>query len=81
MLDYHSWSSIYDKTRQCNPVILAKIFEYISSKNDINVLDFGCGTGNYLEAISHLPNVQCYGVDASTEMLNIAQCKEMPLYR
>lgn len=79
MLDYHSWSLIYDKTRQYNPMILAKIFEYISSKNNKNILDFGCGTGNYLEAISQLPYVQCYGVDVSSEMLSVAKCKKMPV--
>lgn len=60
-------------------MILAKIFEYISSENYKNVLDFGCGTGNYLEVISKLPHVQCYGVDASSEMLSVAQRKEMPV--
>lgn len=79
MLDYHSWSLMYDKTRQCSPMILGKLYEYISSENHLNVLDFGCGTGNYLEAISQLPNVQCYGVDASSEMLCTAKTKKMPV--
>lgn len=79
MLDYHSWSSIYDKTRQCNSMILAKLFEYLSSENHLKVLDFGCGTGNYLEAIAQLPHVECYGVDASAEMLSVAKCKKIPV--
>lgn len=68
---------MYDKTRQCNSITLAKIMEYISSEKATKILDFGCGTGNYLEAISQLSHAQCYGVDASPEMLDVAKDKKM----
>lgn len=83
MLDYQNWSVMYDKTRQCNTIILAKIMEYITPEENIKILDFGCGTGNYLEAVSQLSHAQCYGVDASSEMLDKARNKKIiaELYR
>lgn len=77
MVDYRNWSSIYDKTRQYNSIVVSKIMEYIPQLSNSRILDFGCGTGNYLEVISQLTNAQCYGIDASKEMIAIAKQKEI----
>lgn len=77
MIDYHNWSVMYDKTRQYDPMILAKIMEYIPIRENVKILDFGCGTGNYLKAVSQICPVQCFGVDVSSEMLSTAEQKKM----
>ena len=77
VLNYHNWSAVYDQTRQCNSMILAKIIEYIPINRNSKVLDFGCGTGNYLHGISQLSHAKYYGVDASSEMIDVAKHKKI----
>ena len=77
MIDYQSWSNMYDKTRGCDIMIVTKIIEYISLLKNGKILDFGCGTGNYLEALSNLTDNQFYGIDASSDMIEIARKKKI----
>jgi ubiquinone/menaquinone biosynthesis C-methylase UbiE len=45
-------------------------------ESEIRVLDLGCGTGNFLQAVSQkYPNAHLYGIDFSPEMLSVARNK------
>ena len=39
----------------------------------INVLDFGCGTGNYIKAITTYTNYHIYGVEPCEAMIAYAK--------
>jgi ubiquinone/menaquinone biosynthesis C-methylase UbiE len=68
MIDYSKASVTYDNARNSDDIIIG-----IMSKKNIfvknkNILDFGCGTGNYLHNISNNYDCTCYGVEPSVEM-------------
>ena len=68
--DYNQIAQVYDATRV--PVGLDFIGQLI--KPDFNILDAGCGTGNYLRKFAPLVN-KMTGIDFSEEMLNHAKRK------
>jgi ubiquinone/menaquinone biosynthesis C-methylase UbiE len=63
VIDYTTASKTYDNTRDSDDEI-----EEIMSQNGVfqekkKILDFGCGTGNYLLKISQKYKCICYGLD------------------
>lgn len=72
--NYDEISKSYDQTRTAVgiEVILGQIAALNKNPDDINILDAGCGTGNYAyEIAKHYPNIWC--ADFSVGMLN--KCK------
>ncbi|MEO0647179.1 MAG: class I SAM-dependent methyltransferase [Cyanobacteria bacterium J06650_10] len=48
----------------------------LSLKSHERILDLGCGTGTLIQRLLHLaPEIETFGLDPSTEMLNIARQK------
>ena len=53
-----------------------KIFKYIKIKDNLKILDAGCGTGNLLVNLNKkAKNLKLYGIDISEEMLKVAERK------
>ncbi len=79
-LDYENYSLVagtYDDTRI--PIGLEIILGCFAATNtrplhEQAILDAGCGTGNYLQAL-HKKVGSCHGIDVSQEMLRQAQVK------
>lgn len=74
--NYDAISENYDKTRTA--VGIEIVLGYIAALNknpeDLQILDAGCGTGNYaLDLSKHYPNIWC--ADFSAGMLNKCQQK------
>jgi ubiquinone/menaquinone biosynthesis C-methylase UbiE len=62
---------VFDRVHE---LVLAEI----APRRPQTVLDVGCGTGRLLERISkRLPGVELAGVDASTDMIEVAQRKDL----
>lgn len=74
-MDYSKIAAKYEKTR----TVESKVYWILSNLLDPNkhekILDFGCGTGNYLQALYEDFQIIPCGVDLSSEMLRIAKTK------
>lgn len=74
-VNYNTQAYNYEKTRNIEPVVYSMLSYMLSVKKGDIILDFGCGTGNYLEKILLDYEVNVYGVEPSFEMRRIAQEK------
>jgi ubiquinone/menaquinone biosynthesis C-methylase UbiE len=68
MIDYTKASKTYDNTRNSDNIILEIMHCKGVFKDNMNILDFGCGTGNYLQKISELYKCNCFGVEPALGM-------------
>jgi ubiquinone/menaquinone biosynthesis C-methylase UbiE len=79
MIDYDAASKSYDNTRRASEHLMALFHETIRFSDTTTVLDFGCGTGNYLHLIQTLFACQCHGIEPSEGMRIKAQEKNRKL--
>lgn len=74
-IDYEHQAEIYEQTRNTEPLVYSMLSNLLKlSKKDI-VLDFGCGTGNYLKQFVIDYGIIPYGIEPATNMREIAQKK------
>lgn len=64
----------YNTVRKADPYLASRMYEHIGPKPDGIYLDVGCGTGNYLTALTEM-GLQFYGIDPSETMLGVARAK------
>jgi SAM-dependent methyltransferase len=72
-VDYDRLAREYARHRRVHPAVLRALCETISPPS--NVLEVGCGTGNYITAIAALAGCACWGIDPSAEMLAQARAR------
>ncbi len=75
MINHKRWAIHYDEDRNYDPLTAQIILNYCSPSNNIKILDFGCGTGNYLKFFSKFNQFELFGIDPSEDMLEIARAK------
>ncbi|HEY3145165.1 MAG TPA: class I SAM-dependent methyltransferase, partial [Dongiaceae bacterium] len=77
---YDKIGATYDATRRAEPEILDVLGELLELKQGADVLDIGCGTGNYTTALGER-GYRMLGLDRSGLMLRTAHAKapELPL--
>jgi ubiquinone/menaquinone biosynthesis C-methylase UbiE len=75
---YNSIGSEYNSTRQADPYITEKLFQFLSPKTNELYLDIGCGTGNYTIALAN-KGLKFYGIEPSEKMLNIAKSRNQEI--
>ncbi|MCE0521355.1 MAG: class I SAM-dependent methyltransferase [Methylacidiphilales bacterium] len=68
MIDYNAASKSYDNTRNASEQMISLFHDVIHFSQSTTVLDFGCGTGNYLNLIQTSYGCKCYGVEPSDGM-------------
>jgi ubiquinone/menaquinone biosynthesis C-methylase UbiE len=71
MIDYDQIAAEYTRHRSVHPGVLQSLCQSVCSTSQ--VLEVGCGTGNYITAIGLLVDCVCWGSDPSTEMLSKAR--------
>lgn len=74
-MEYNTMAFQYALTRQPHNYIGLGLIADLSYQTELSVLDFGCGTGNYIKFLSQLTNWKLYGLDASDNMLDYARKK------
>jgi len=76
-MNYDGFAQDYAVNRWAVPWILAPLNGEISTvPGGSTVLEIGCGTGNYIVALSQvLPDYRYHGFDMSSEMLSIARSR------
>ena len=70
---YQSIAPDYVRHRRVHPEVLRSLVSIGGLSPASLVLDVGCGTGNYLSALSGIVGCDCWGVDSSEAMLAEAQ--------
>src|SRR5277367_697225 len=68
MIDYNAAAKSYDNTRNASEQLIVLFYKAIRFSSATTVLDFGCGTGNYLHLIQTNYGSRCYGVEPSDGM-------------
>jgi len=67
-IDFTIASKTYDNTRDSDDEIIEMMFKNNVFGENSNILDFGCGTGNYLYKISGNYKCKCHGIEPSAGM-------------
>jgi ubiquinone/menaquinone biosynthesis C-methylase UbiE len=75
---YNNIGLEYNSTRQADPYIAEKLFQFLSPKTNQLYLDIGCGTGNYTIALAN-KGLNFYGVEPSKKMLNTAKSQNQEI--
>ena len=75
MTNYNAASKTYDNTRDSDDVIIEMMEKRNVFGKDKNILDYGCGTGNYLRKISRRYEGNFYGLEPSEGMREKARAK------
>jgi len=68
MINYNVASKTYDHTREHSDEIIARFASRVSFTATTAILDFGCGTGSYLNALQLAFRSRCCGVEPSEGM-------------
>ena len=66
-LNYDQLAAEYARHRLVHPGVLQALRR--AAHEDDNVLEVGCGTGNYILALHEQVGCRCWGIDPSAEML------------
>jgi ubiquinone/menaquinone biosynthesis C-methylase UbiE len=74
---YNQIGNTYNITRKADPFLTERIFSHLSPVPAGLYMDIGCGTGNYLKALTG-KGLQFYGIDPSENMLEQAKEKNIP---
>ena len=72
-LDYDQLADEYARHRQVHPGVLQAL--YGATSGDSRVLEVGCGTGNYILALSARTGCAGWGIDPSARMLDVARAR------
>lgn len=67
-MNYNGIAFNYAETHNVNIKILYELISYFNPAKKVRVLDFGCGTGNYLYAINQRTSYELYGVEPCDDM-------------
>ena len=78
-INYDEASQTYDNTRRGDLSLLDHFAARVTLTPESRVLDFGCGTGNYLVQMRQRFDCACYGVEPSEGMRAAAAEKDESL--
>lgn len=73
---YNKIGTSYNQTRCADPYLAERIFAHLSPITEGDYLDIGCGTGNYLQALT-AKGLHFHGIDPSDNMLEQAKAKNI----
>jgi cyclopropane fatty-acyl-phospholipid synthase-like methyltransferase len=74
-IDYNDISENYSIYRNASPTVVDHILEKIKNKNIKEILEIGCGTADYLYALTQQLKCNSYGFDNSENMISEANKK------
>ena len=75
-INYNTIAQSYDETREVEDKVYSIIEMILSPFEQDKILEFGCGTGNYLNRLAcSYSTVSLFGIEKSIEMAQIAKQK------
>lgn len=75
-INYNKLAKTYDITRKENISTITRLVRNLTITPATNILDFGCGTGNFTCAIKEATNANVFGLDPSDGMREQAMAKD-----
>lgn len=78
MIDYDSLAGEYHRHRRANGAVLKDLLDGSGITAASRILEIGCGTGNYMLALSEAAGCRCWGIDPSERMLAHADGETHP---
>ena len=78
LVNYNEISKIYDDVREGDIILINHFLQEISLADGQNILDIGCGTGNYtdiFQQVTQIKHFQVYGIEPSEGMISKARKK------
>lgn len=72
MINYEIASKTYDHTRNYSNKLIEQFAHRVAFTKESAILDFGCGTGNYLNSLQVTFESRCCGVEPSEGMRTVA---------
>lgn len=77
-INYENQAELYEQTRGIERLVYMALSNLLILKKEDLVLDFGCGTGDYLKQFVLDYSIKPYGVEPASNMRKIAQKKLHP---
>jgi ubiquinone/menaquinone biosynthesis C-methylase UbiE len=74
-MDYDSLAGDYARYRKLVAAVLEELKAGSGIERRSQVLEVGCGTGNYIREIDYDVGCRCWGIDLSETMLNFARSR------
>lgn len=74
-VDYDTYADLYEYTRDTEPIVYSMLIHLLKPTRDDKLLDFGCGTGNYLYRLKLDYGIEAYGIEPAIKMRKIAEAK------
>lgn len=74
-INYDKQATLYESTRNTEPLVYSALSYLLKPAKGEAILDFGCGTGNYLAKLVSDYEIEPYGVEPASNMRKIAQSK------
>ena len=68
-LDYDRLAAEYARNRRVHSEVLSQLVRHVHERGARQLLEVGCGTGNYAAALPSLTGRPCWGLDPSAQML------------
>lgn len=68
-INYQALADDYARHRRVHPGVIQHLLTVIELEHAEDVLEVGCGTGNYLEAVARSSGARVVGIDPSSAML------------
>lgn len=79
-INYDIVAQEYAQHRRVHPEVLKNLIQTGELNTAFQVLDVGCGTGNYTIALEKTIGCSCWGVDPAEQMLAIAKVRNPNVY-
>jgi len=81
MIDYNKISEQYTQHRQRgHPGVLKGLLSGSETDETSTILEVGCGTANYINALQSLTGSRCWGIDPSEKMLSVAKGRSQEIH-
>jgi ubiquinone/menaquinone biosynthesis C-methylase UbiE len=77
-VNYNEISKIYDDVREGDVILINHFLQELPPDDSLNILDIGCGTGNYIDLfqkVTQPKGYQVYGIEPSEGMISKARQK------
>ena len=72
VFDFNPLAAYYAAHRKVHPEVVRCMLRDVQLTSASQVLEIGCGTGNYTRALHEATQCRCWGIDPSPEMLDQA---------
>lgn len=75
IVDFNKYINTFDNYRDADYELIDVMIKKLNLQQANNILDYGCGTGNYLRGFKKLGFYNFFGIDKSSEMCKMASEK------